>query len=225
MKLADFARLRRLLHGGGTDLLGAVNTSRNNTSIVTRWHWKDVTLLLTGDAELESWHYLRENGTNVGATLVKVGHHGSINASPAWAYEEVFPAKRASNAVLLSTNPAIFDGINPDPHPDVVAGWNDRLRYANRLRRTNTVARGASVEVVFEPDVTGRTAAPALAFGDDPRDPVRDHERRRAHRVVVGRVRAGARPHAGRPALEPRGASGGSPSCSAPTAGSASASD
>ena len=150
MKLADFARLRRLLHGGGTDLLAAVNTSRNNTSIVTRWHWKDVTLLLTGDAELESWHYLRENGTNVGATLVKVGHHGSINASPTWAYAQVFPAKRASNAVLLSTNPDIFDGINPDPHPDVVAGWKGRLLYANRLRRTDTVARGASVEVVFD---------------------------------------------------------------------------
>ncbi len=150
MKLADFARLRRLLRGGGTDLLAAVNTSRNNTSIVSRWRWKDVTLLLTGDAELESWHYLRENGANVGATLVKVGHHGSINASPAWAYEQVFPKKRASNAVLLSVNPAIFHGLNPDPHPDVIAGWTGRLRSANRFQRTDTVARGASVEVVFE---------------------------------------------------------------------------
>jgi hypothetical protein len=151
MKLADFARLRRLLRGGGTDLLAAVNTSRNNTSIVTRWRWKDVTLLMTGDAELESWHYLRENGANVGATLVKVGHHGSINASPTWGYEQVFPKKRAGNAVLLSTNPAIFHGINPDPHPDVVAGWTGRLRYpVSRFRRTDAVERGASVEFVFD---------------------------------------------------------------------------
>jgi hypothetical protein len=151
MKLADFARLRRLLRGGGTDLLAAVNTSRNNTSIVTRWRWKDVTLILTGDAELESWHYLRDNGTNFGSTLLKVGHHGSINASPTWAYEQVFPKKRAGNAVLLSTNPAIFHGINPDPHPDVVAGWTNRLRYpTSRFRRTDAVARGASVEFVFD---------------------------------------------------------------------------
>ena len=151
LKLADFARLRRLLRGGGTDLLAAVNTSRNNTSIVTRWRWKDITLILTGDAELESWHYLRENGTNVGATLLKVGHHGSINASPAWAYEQVFPKKRAGNAVLLSTNPDIFQGKNPDPHPDVIKGWTDRLRYPlSRFRRTDSVARGASVEFVFE---------------------------------------------------------------------------
>ena len=150
LKLADFARLRRLLRGGGTDLLAAVNRSRNNTSIVTRWRWKDVTLLLTGDAELETWQIMRDQGTDLASTLLKVGHHGSINASPDWSYEQVFPTKKSGNAVLLSTNPETFNEVNEVPKEEVVDGWTERLRYPSRFRRTDAVARGAYVEVVFE---------------------------------------------------------------------------
>jgi hypothetical protein len=150
LKLADFARLRRLLQGGGTDLLAAVNTSRNNTSIVTRWRWKDVTLLLTGDAELEAWEIMRDGGTNFASTVLKVGHHGSINASPTWSYEQVFPTKRNSNAVLLSTNPETFNQVNEVPKLEVVDGWTKRMKYPSRFRRTDSVDRGSYVEVVFD---------------------------------------------------------------------------
>ena len=60
---------------------------------------------------------MRDNGTAFRSTLVKVGHHGSINASPTWAYEQVFPTKRASNAALLSTNPLIFTTSTRCPIP------------------------------------------------------------------------------------------------------------
>ncbi|HEV8280533.1 MAG TPA: hypothetical protein VGQ02_01635 [Candidatus Limnocylindrales bacterium] len=150
LKLADFARLRRLLRGGGTDLLAAVNTSRNNTSIVSRWLWRDVTLLLTGDAELETWQIMRDLGTNFASTVLKVGHHGSINASPAWSYEQVFPTRKSGNAILLSTNPATFNDVNEVPKEEVVEGWTRRMRYPSRFRRTDSVARGAYVEHVFD---------------------------------------------------------------------------
>jgi hypothetical protein len=150
LKLADFARLRRQLRSSGTDLLAAVNTSRNNTSLVTRWTWRDVTLLLTGDAELESWALMRQRGSPLGSTLVKVGHHGSINASPTWGYLAVFPSRRNSNSALLSTNPEIFDGENEVPKAEVVEGWLERMRWASRMKRTDSVPRGDSVALEFD---------------------------------------------------------------------------
>ena len=150
LRLADFARLRRQLRSGGLDLLAAVNKSRNNTSIVSRWRWEGVTLLLTGDAELESWKLIRDNGADVSSTVLKVGHHGSIDASPTWSFDRVFPTKRGSNGVLLSTNPAIFPTGNEVPKAEVVAGWTGRLRWPSRFRRTDAVPRGSAVEFTFD---------------------------------------------------------------------------
>lgn len=150
LKLADFARLRRQLRSGGLDLLSAVNKSRNNTSIVSRWRWEGVTLLLTGDAELESWKLIRDSGADLSSTVLKIGHHGSIDASPTWSFDRVFPTKRGSNGILLSTNPLIFPTGNEVPKAEVVAGWTSRLRWPSRFRRTDAVPRGSAVEFVFD---------------------------------------------------------------------------
>jgi hypothetical protein len=150
LRLADFARLRRQLRTGGLDLLAAVNKSRNNTSIVSRWQWEGVTLLLTGDAELESWAVIRNNGADFTSTLLKIGHHGSIDASPTWGFERVFPTRRNSNAVVLSTNPLIFPTGNEVPKKEVVDGWESRMFYASRFRRTDNVPRGDAVELRFD---------------------------------------------------------------------------
>lgn len=150
LRLADFARLRRQLRSDGLDLLAAVNKSRNNTSIVSRWTWEGVTLLLTGDAEVESWAVIRSHGDDFTSTLLKIGHHGSIDASPPWGYERVFPTRRNTNAVLLTTNPLIFPTGNEVPKAEVVAGWSSRLLYPSRFRRTDAVPRGDSVEFWFD---------------------------------------------------------------------------
>lgn len=150
VRLADFARLRRQLRSGGLDLLAAVNKSRNNTSVVTRWRWQGVTLLITGDAELESWAVMRNHGEDFASAVLKVGHHGSIDASPTWAYEQVFPSRRNTNAVVLSTNPLIFPTGDGVPNPQVVAAWLARMVYPSRLRRTDSVAKGEAVELHFD---------------------------------------------------------------------------
>lgn len=149
LRLADFARLRRLLRGGGMVLLAAVDRTRNNTSIVSRWTYEGVTLLMTGDAELGSWDVIRANGASLRSTLLKVGHHGSINASPDWSFTQVFPSRRSSNAVLLSTEPTRFTGENEVPKRSVVDGWTARVRYPSRFRRTDAVAPGTAVEITF----------------------------------------------------------------------------
>jgi hypothetical protein len=149
LKLADFARLRRLVRGGGLDLLAAADKARNNTSIVTRWTYGDVSLLLTGDAELRSWDLIRASGAALGSTLLKVGHHGSINASPTWAFTEVFPTRRTGNAAVLSTDPTRYTDENEVPKAEVVTGWTGRMRWASRFRRTDVVPLGSYVEFAF----------------------------------------------------------------------------
>jgi hypothetical protein len=49
-ELADFERLRRRLRTGGLETLAAVDKTRNNTSVVTRWTYdQTISLLLTGE--------------------------------------------------------------------------------------------------------------------------------------------------------------------------------
>ncbi|MGA8206228.1 MAG: hypothetical protein WB812_17060 [Woeseiaceae bacterium] len=149
IKLADFARVRRLLQTGGMDMLGAVDKTRNNTSIVMRWTYEGRGFLFTGDAEETSWDFMRDNGADFSSDLVKVGHHGSINASPDWSYSKVFPRKLKDNAVLISTDPTRFTGTNEVPKEEVVDGWRARVKTSARLKRTDKIPLGSYVEFEF----------------------------------------------------------------------------
>jgi hypothetical protein len=148
--LADFARLRRQLRTGGLETLAAVDKTRNNTSLVTKWTYdQTITLLLTGDAELMSWAVMDTNGADFTADLVKVGHHGSINASPSWSFTRVFPQVRATNAVLLSTDHTRFTGENEVPEQSVLDGWRARVTSPSRLKRTDRQGLPAGSSIAF----------------------------------------------------------------------------
>ena len=149
-ELADFARLRRQLQTGGLDVLGAVDTTRNNTSIVMRLTHGSARLLLVGDAEEMSWEIMRKNGATFTANVIKIGHHGSINASPSWAFTKVMPTKLVSNAAVVSTDQTRFTGENEVPKDEVLSGWRGRLKTATRLLRTDSKALGESVAVTLD---------------------------------------------------------------------------
>jgi beta-lactamase superfamily II metal-dependent hydrolase len=150
-ELADFARLRRKLRTGGLETLALVDTTRNNTSLVTKWTYdQTITLLLTGDAELMSWAIMDSNGVDFTADLVKVGHHGSINASPPWSFTRVFPQVRAANAVLLSTDHTRFTGENEVPERSVLDGWRARVSSPSRLKRTDRTGLQAGSSIAFQ---------------------------------------------------------------------------
>jgi hypothetical protein len=149
-ELPDFARLRRKLRTGGLETLAAVDKTRNNTSVVTRWTYdQTITLLLTGDAELMSWSIMDGNGVDFSADLLKVGHHGSINASPTWSFERVFPQVRTTNAVLLSTDRTRFTGENEVPKDSVLDGWRARVTRTSRFRRTDEPGLDPGLSVAF----------------------------------------------------------------------------
>ena len=148
--LADLARLRRQLQSGGLNVLAAVDTTRNNTSIVMRLTHGSAQLLLVGDAEEMSWEIMRKNGAPLKADVIKVGHHGSINASPDWSFTTVMPTKLADNAAVISTDDDRFTGENEVPKDTVLNGWRGRLKNPSRLLRTDSKNLGESVAVTLE---------------------------------------------------------------------------
>lgn len=150
IKLADFARVRRKLQTGGMDLLSAADKTRNNTSIVMRWSYENRHFLFTGDAEEKSWDFMHDNDADLSSDMIKVGHHGSINASPDWSYKKVFPRKISGNAVLMSTDPTRFTGKNEVPKEEVVDGWRARVKTSSRMKRTDQVPLGGFVQFDFD---------------------------------------------------------------------------
>jgi len=149
-KLADVARLRRQLQSGGLAVLAAVDTTRNNTSIVMRLTHGSARMLLVGDAEEKSWEILKKNGAPLTANIIKVGHHGSINASPDFSFKAVMPTKLANNAAVISTDDDRFTGENEVPKDSVLNGWRARLKNTNRLLRTDSKPLGESVAVTLD---------------------------------------------------------------------------
>jgi len=63
------------------DMSGQKVDNLNNTSVVTRFVYKDFKVMLTGDAEAEEEAELAESGFNLQSDIYKAGHHGSSTAS------------------------------------------------------------------------------------------------------------------------------------------------
>jgi beta-lactamase superfamily II metal-dependent hydrolase len=107
-------------------------------------------LLFVGDAEEMSWEIMRKNGAPLNADVIKVGHHGSINASPDWTFRTVMPKKLSRNAAVISTDDDRFTGENEVPKDSVLKGWRGRLKSPSRLLRTDSKSLGESVAVTLE---------------------------------------------------------------------------
>ena len=66
---------------GGEGSAFAQATAQDPDSIVARLAYGDVSVLLTGDAEADTEQRLLEDGGALGATVLKVAHHGSDHAT------------------------------------------------------------------------------------------------------------------------------------------------
>lgn len=147
--LADFARLRRAMRFSDRELLSAATTTRNNTSVVAKFTYHGKSILMTGDAELEAWKVMRDAGVALSADLMKVAHHGSINASPEWGYDVVFPVRRSGNKVIVCTDSTRYTGPNEVPKREVLDGWRDRLTSSRRIKSTDGLDLGASISFYY----------------------------------------------------------------------------
>jgi hypothetical protein len=73
----------------GDNLLQIVrmlDKAMNNTSVILLMRVGKASLLFPGDAQIENWQYALDNKENrkllAGVDIYKVGHHGSLNATP-----------------------------------------------------------------------------------------------------------------------------------------------
>lgn len=100
ISLADFRRLQSRMMSGALAFADEAGAVINNTSVVLLIEWKGKRLLFVGDAEWDtrfrqgkknaSWNVmweLRKEKLGKPLDFLKVGHHGSINATP-WNPDE-----------------------------------------------------------------------------------------------------------------------------------------
>jgi hypothetical protein len=106
-------RLERL---NGQQLLEIVRTldqQMNNTSLILLIEVFGKKLLFPGDAQIENWSYALEDAPDAAKTrallaevdVYKVGHHGSLNATPKQGLWEKFRKRNKGLWTLLSTMP------------------------------------------------------------------------------------------------------------------------
>lgn len=76
-------------------LVRILDTAMNNTSLILLFECADQKLLFPGDAQIENWQYalntpaLRKHLDDI--SVYKVGHHGSLNATPKSLWRIWFP--------------------------------------------------------------------------------------------------------------------------------------
>ena len=86
------------MYGGGLlELVRTLDKVLNNTSLILLFEFRDKKLLFPGDAQIENWSYALDDeeirAKLKDVDLYKVGHHGSLNATPKELWE-LFARKR-----------------------------------------------------------------------------------------------------------------------------------
>jgi len=108
------------------DQLRSGGNEPNANSVVTRLDYGEFSIMLTGDAEVQTEARMMEGGSRLAATVLKVGHHGSKYAS-----SEDFLRQGKFKAAVISCG---ADNRYGHPSQEVL----DRLRAANvRIYRTD----------------------------------------------------------------------------------------
>jgi len=114
----------------------------NNSSLVIKLQFKNVSVLLAGDIENEAEGWMLRKGYPLRADMIKVPHHGSSSSSSGLFLDRVKPAY-----AILSVGER---NIGRLPHPDVLKRYN---QLGSRILRTDkhgaitVVTDGKEIEV------------------------------------------------------------------------------
>lgn len=132
---------------GWADNLLAIDQAANNTSVVFCLEWRGWKLLFPGDAEIRSWQTMnRENVLNP-VDFLKVGHHGSHNATPPKELlEKILPARNPAGRTrfaAVSTYNNTYSGV---PEKETL----DRIAALCQLKDTRDLQDGEYADFEFE---------------------------------------------------------------------------
>lgn len=107
-------RLQSLSGQGLLEIVRQLDQQMNNTSLILLFEVKGRKLLFPGDAQLENWSYAVTEAPNKkkvcemlsDVDFYKVGHHGSLNATPRTLLWEAFKKRKGRKlCTMLSTMP------------------------------------------------------------------------------------------------------------------------
>lgn len=110
---------RRLVEARGSSLLELVrmlDEQMNNTSVILLFEAGGKRLLFPGDAQWENWSYALSQKDNVAllraTDLYKVGHHGSLNATPRASLWAKFAKRSATPGRRLKSVVSTLGGVH-----------------------------------------------------------------------------------------------------------------
>jgi beta-lactamase superfamily II metal-dependent hydrolase len=139
--------LRSWTEGVGENIL-EIDRAANNTSVVFALEWRGWRLLFTGDAELRSWRTMGSLDVLEPVHFLKIGHHGSHNATPPDdLLDRILPPERMDDRMrwgLVSTYHDTYPGVPDDDTLDRIS------RRCDRVLRTTDLPDGGSWEIAFE---------------------------------------------------------------------------
>jgi len=142
----------------GDELLQIVRTlddAMNNTSLVLLFQTANAKLLFPGDAQIENWQYALSKPKYVellkSVDLYKVGHHGSLNATPRSLWNAFDKKGAASKPGRLKS----VMSTKPDKHGHVESGTEvpretlvAELRARSELHSTHLLAGGKLCDTI-----------------------------------------------------------------------------
>jgi hypothetical protein len=133
----------------------SLDSQMNNTSVILLFEVFGKKLLFPGDAQIENWSYALEDAPDSGdvrelladVDVYKVGHHGSLNATPRKLLWEQFRKRKGRQLqTLLSTLPGKHGSTTSNsevPRRTLL----DRLETESQLLNTNDLSFGAAPEL------------------------------------------------------------------------------
>ena len=161
-----FIRRMRAVHAQQLlELVRIVDDALNNTSLILLFTVGDTKLLFPGDAQIENWQYalkLSERSEQIVKKLqtvdvYKVGHHGSLNATPKRLLWEDFKHRNKSGSqrlvTLLSTLPGKHGRVankTEVPRRPLL----DALKAETKLSNTNDLAFGKTPTFCYLVEIT-----------------------------------------------------------------------
>jgi beta-lactamase superfamily II metal-dependent hydrolase len=125
----------------------AIDRAANNTSVVFTLEWRGLRLLFAGDAEQKRWALMAGRGLLEPVDFLKVGHHGSHNATPPDPIlERILPMDNPAGRrriALVSTCEHTYGGV---PHAPTIERLETRC---DEVVNTESVDPGGPVMISF----------------------------------------------------------------------------
>ncbi|MDF2697950.1 MAG: hypothetical protein K0S65_6333 [Labilithrix sp.] len=122
----------------------SIDKAENNTSVVLCIEWRGRKLLFVGDAEQKSWRTMSDLDVLKPVDFLKIGHHGSKNATPPEEIlEKILPNKTVSGRkAVVSTCLGGYHGV---PDSTTLKRLSSRAKVASTL----DVAPGKWIDVTL----------------------------------------------------------------------------